>query len=130
MLLGLAPSWSALAAVLFVAGALDSIADAAENAHGLRVERLYRRSILNSMHGVWSIGAVVGGSMGAAAIGVGIPLVWHLAIASALFATVAVARHGSCCRGWTTPSGKPTVALAGCRGSVACASLAASWRSG
>ena len=90
VLLGVAPSWLALAAVLFVAGALDSIADTAENAHGLRVERLYGRSILNSMHGVWSIGAVAGGSMGAAAIALGLPLVWHLSIAAALFAAVAV----------------------------------------
>ena len=90
VLLGVAPSWVALAAVLFVAGALDSIADVAENAHGLRVERLYGRSILNSMHGVWSIGAVVGGSMGAAAAGLGVPLVWHLSIAAALFAALAV----------------------------------------
>jgi MFS family permease len=90
VLLAVAPSWLALAAVLFVAGALDSIADVAENAHGLRVERLYRRSILNSMHGVWSIGAVVGGAMGAVAAGIGLSLVSHLAIASVLFATVAV----------------------------------------
>jgi MFS family permease len=90
VLLGVAPSWPALAAVLFLAGALDSIADVAENAHGLRVERLYGRSILNSMHGVWSIGAVVGGSMGAAAAGVGLPLAWHLSIAAALFAALAV----------------------------------------
>ncbi len=91
VLLAVVPSWLALAAVLFVAGSLDAIADVAENAHGLRVERLYGRSILNSLHGVWSIGAVVGGSMGAVAAGLGLPLAWHLAIAAALFATLAVA---------------------------------------
>ena len=78
-LIGLAPSWLALAAVLAVAGALDSYADIGANAHGLRVERLYGRSILNSLHGVWSIGAVVGGAMGAAAAGLEIAVEAHLA---------------------------------------------------
>jgi MFS family permease len=63
-LVGLAPSGLVLAAVLAVAGALDSFADIGANAHGLRVERIYGRSILNSLHGLWSIGAVVGGAMG------------------------------------------------------------------
>ena len=90
VLVGVAPSWLALAAVFAVAGALDSIADIAENAHGLRVERVYGRSILNSMHAVWSIGAVAGGSMGAVAAGLEVPLVWHLTIAAALFAALAV----------------------------------------
>ena len=90
VLLGLAPSWLALAAVLFVAGALDSVADTAENAHGLRVERLYGRSILNSMHGVWSIGAVVGGSMAPPRSPSGLPLEWHLSLAAALFAALTV----------------------------------------
>jgi MFS family permease len=90
VLLAVAPSWSTLAAALFIAGSLDAIADVAGNVHGLRVERLYRRSILNSLHGMWSIGAVVGGTMGAAAAGLGLPLVWHLSIAAAVFATLAV----------------------------------------
>jgi MFS family permease len=91
VLLGVAPSWATLAAVLLVAGALDSIADVAGNAHGLRVERVYGRSILNAQHGVWSIGAVVGGAMGAAAAGLGAPLAWHLALAAGLFGLLAVA---------------------------------------
>jgi MFS family permease len=91
VLVGLAPSWLALAGVLFVAGSLDTIADVAGNIHGLRVERLYRRSILNSLHGAWSIGAVAGGSMGAAAAGLGLPLVVHFAIVAALFVAVSVA---------------------------------------
>jgi MFS family permease len=90
VLLGVAPSWAALAGALFLAGALDSIADIGVNAHGLRVERLYRRSILNSLHGLWSIGAVVGGAMGAAAAGLGVSLVVHLSIAAALFAALAI----------------------------------------
>src|SRR4249920_2568861 len=37
---GLAPSWAALAGVLFVAGAIDAVTDVAQNAHGLRVQRV------------------------------------------------------------------------------------------
>jgi MFS family permease len=90
VLLGLAPSYATLAAALFVAGSLDSIADIAVNAHGLRVERLYKRSILNSLHGLWSVGAVAGGAMGAIAAGLEVPLATHLAIAAAVFAALAI----------------------------------------
>jgi MFS family permease len=102
-LIGLAPSWLALAAVLAVAGALDSYADIGANAHGLRVERLYGRSILNSLHGVWSIGAVAGGAMGAAAAGLGIAVEAHLATAAALFALVALGASRFLLRGPDTP---------------------------
>jgi MFS family permease len=91
VLLGVAPSYATLVAALLLAGSLDSIADIAVNAHGLRVERVYRRSILNSLHGLWSVGAVAGGSMGAAAVGLGIPLAMHLAVAAALFTALAIA---------------------------------------
>jgi MFS family permease len=90
VLLGLAPSWVALATALFVAGSLDAIADVASNSHGMRVERRYGRSILNSLHGLWSVGAVVGGAMGAAAAGLGLAVGWHLAISGALFAALAL----------------------------------------
>jgi hypothetical protein len=93
VLIGLAPSWLALAAVLAVAGALDSFADIGANAHGLRVERLYGRSILNSLHGVWSIGAVLGGLMGAAAAGLHLPLAVHLTISAVLFSAVALVAY-------------------------------------
>lgn len=90
VLVGVAPSYATLAAALCAAGALDSIADIAVNAHGLRVERRYQRSILNSLHGLWSVGAVAGGAMGAAAAGLEVPLPTHLAIAAALFAALAI----------------------------------------
>ncbi len=46
-------AWQALplilAAALFVAGACDAITDVAQNAHGLRLQRHYGRSIINSL---------------------------------------------------------------------------------
>lgn len=90
----LAGGWAALAGVVLVAGAVDAIVDVAQNAHGLRVQRRYRRSIVNSFHGVWSIGAVTGGLMGSVAAGAGLALGVHVTGAAAIFVVViAVARR-------------------------------------
>ena len=93
VLVGLAPSWGVLAAVLFVAGAIDAVTDVAQNAHGLRVQRVYGRSIVNSFHGIWSVGAVAGGLMGAATIALDVSLETALVTASLLFALVALVAH-------------------------------------
>ena len=87
---GAAPNWAALAGALFLAGALDAIVDVAQNAHGLRVQRAYGRSILNAFHGVWSIGAVTGGLLGSAAAGLDLPLPVHLGIVAVLFGVPAL----------------------------------------
>jgi MFS family permease len=89
-LVAVAGTWVALAIILFVAGALDAVIDVAQNAHGLRVQRRYGRSIVNSFHGVWSIGAVTGGLLGAAATGLGVPLAVHMFTTSAMFSAVAL----------------------------------------
>jgi MFS family permease len=90
-LIGLAPTLAVLTGVFFVAGSLDAIADVANNAHGLRVERLYGRSILNSLHALWSVGAVAGAAMGTAAIGLGWPVSTHLALAGMVLGVLGVA---------------------------------------
>ena len=87
---GLAPSVIAFAGALFLAGAMDAITDVAQNAHGLRVQRRYGRSIINSFHAVWSIGAVTGGAMAAGAIALDVPLGVHLGFSGVLFVTVAL----------------------------------------
>lgn len=90
LLAGTAPAWSMLAAALFLAGAMDSITDVAQNSHGLRVQRLYKRSIINSLHAVWSVGAVTGGLLGSAAAGLDIPRGLHLSLSGALFSVLAL----------------------------------------
>jgi MFS family permease len=77
-----------LAAALFMAGACDAVTDVAQNAHGLRLQRNYGRSIINSLHAVWAAGAIIGGVMGAGAIALGISRATHLAIAAVLFGGV------------------------------------------
>src|SRR5699024_5120641 len=87
---GWAPTALLLAPVLLLAGAADAVTDVAQNAHGLRVQRAYGRSILNSFHAVWSIGAVLGGSMSALAISLEVPLRVHLAVSGVLFSLLAM----------------------------------------
>ncbi len=89
-LVAVAPNWGALAAAFLLAGALDAIIDVAQNAHGLRVQRLYKRSILNGLHGIWSIGAVSGGLLGSAAAGLEVPLAVHLGTVAIVFGVVAL----------------------------------------
>ena len=86
----IAPNWPALAAAFLVAGALDAIVDVSQNAHGLRVQRQYQRSILNAFHGIWSIGAVAGGLIGSVTAGLDVPLALHLGVIAVLFSIVAL----------------------------------------
>lgn len=89
----IAPSWAALAAVFLGAGAIDSVMDVSMNAHALRVQRGLGRSIINGLHGMWSVGAVLGGLLGTAAAAAGLHLGIHLAVAGgAAVATALVAR--------------------------------------
>ncbi|WP_319452432.1 MULTISPECIES: MFS transporter [unclassified Mycobacterium] len=90
---GSAPTPLLLAAALFVGGAFDSVTDVAQNAHGLRVQRVYGRSIINSLHAIWSAGAVLGGAMGAAAIALQVPRSVHLGVSAVVFGAVAVAAY-------------------------------------
>ncbi|MGX6600993.1 MFS transporter [Micromonosporaceae bacterium Da 78-11] len=90
---GLAPSGAMFAVALFLAGSMDAITDVAQNAHGLRVQRRYGRSILNSFHAVWSIGAVLGGLMAAGAIALDLPRGVHLGISAVLFSVVSLSAY-------------------------------------
>lgn len=94
LLAGLAPNALLLAGALFLAGACDAVVDVAQNAHALRVQRRYGRSILNSFHATWSAGSVLGGLMGSAAAALALPLPVHLGISAALFIAVALVAFG------------------------------------
>lgn len=85
-----ASSWAALAGLMLVAGAVDSVVDVAQNAHGFRVQRAYGRSIVHAFHGVWSVGSVAGGLLGSAAIALAVPLPAHMAVTAVVFGVVAV----------------------------------------
>jgi fucose permease len=89
----------AFAVALFIAGAADSVTDVAQNAHGLRVQRHYGRSIINSLHAVWSVGAILGGLMGAAAIALGVSRTVQLGTSGLLFSLVCLISYRFLLRG-------------------------------
>lgn len=91
MVVGVAGGPVILAAILFVIGFGDATGDVANNAHGLVVQRLMRRSIINGLHGAWSAGAITGALLGAAALQLGLPIQLHLAVIGALIVVGSVA---------------------------------------
>ncbi len=104
---GLAGSVASFAAALFLAGAMDAITDVAQNAHALRVQRRYGRSIINSFHAIWSIGAVTGGAMAAGAIALDLSRGQHLLVSGVLFGAAACMALRSCLPGPDTePAGE------------------------
>lgn len=93
--ISLASSWAALAGTFVVFGLLDSVMDVSMNAHALRVQRGYGRSIVSAMHGLWSLGAVAGAGLGSLAAGAGLGLRPHLVLAGGALGalTLAARRH-------------------------------------
>lgn len=105
-LVGVAPAWVALAGALLVLGALDSVMDVAMNAHGLRVQQPYGRSILNGFHAWWSIGATTGGLMGAGAAALEIDVPLHLGVVGVLLGAASVAAGRFCLPGLDPGAGE------------------------
>lgn len=79
------------AAALLAAGFADAITDAAQNVHGIVVEQWVGRSIINSLHAVWSLGAATGGIVGATCAARGVPLGTMLVISGILWSAAALA---------------------------------------
>lgn len=87
---GFAPHPLVFAGALFVVGILDSCIDAAQNTQGVAVENWSGRTIINSLHGTWSIGAALAGLIGAGAAGLGVPIGVHALIMGVLIAVLAL----------------------------------------
>ena len=105
-LAGFAPHFLVFAFALAMAGFSDAIVDAAQNVHGVRVEDAYGKTIINSLHALWSLGATTGGLVGAWAASQRIPLSVHLTgVAIALVALAALATW----LGRLPNGGRPTV---------------------
>ncbi|HEX6232608.1 MAG TPA: MFS transporter [Jiangellaceae bacterium] len=101
-LVGLAPVWAAFAAAVFLYGACDGLADVSQNAHGLRVQQKYGRSLINGFHAWWSIGGVAGGATSAAAAALHVPLAVHLGVVGGILAAAALVVGR-----WTLPGPDP-----------------------
>jgi MFS family permease len=89
-LFALSANWAMLAGTFLLLGVLDSWMDVSMNANALEVQRRSGRSIINGLHGLWSVGAVVGGLAGSAAAGLGLSLALHFIGAGTAIVAVAL----------------------------------------
>ncbi|GAB2726038.1 MFS transporter [Nocardioides pakistanensis] len=77
--------WGTAAGLLLV-GFGSGTWDVAMNVEGAAVEHRSGRTIMPRFHAAFSLGTVAGAATGAAAAGLGVPVVWHLGLAAALVA--------------------------------------------
>ena len=86
----LMPSAWTLAPVLFGFGAAAGCADVAMNAHGVRVERRARKSIMSGFHGLWAVGMICGSAVAGLCASAGISAVGEFAVTALVLCAVAV----------------------------------------
>jgi MFS family permease len=86
----LAPNLLTLCLALFVYGATAGMSDVAMNALGVEVENRLDRSIMSGLHGMWSVGAVVGSAAGTLAAHLGSDARLHHALAAAVLTVMGV----------------------------------------
>lgn len=86
----LAPNRWVLMVVLLLAGAAAGTSDMAMNAEGVAVEKAMGKSIMSGLHGMWSVGGLVGGGIGAGAayLDIGAPI--NLAVVGLNVAVVGI----------------------------------------
>jgi MFS family permease len=90
----LADSLVALTAALVVLGAVGGFLDVAMNAHTVVVERGYGRPIMSGVHGLWSVGLLVGALAGAAAAGLDVDPRLHFGIVAGALVPAALLAGG------------------------------------
>lgn len=78
--LGAATAVWQLSLGLFFFGMTSNLCNISVNTQGVGVERLYRRSILASFHGIWSLAGFAGGVISTIMVGNNIPPFWHFCI--------------------------------------------------
>ncbi|WP_307544157.1 MFS transporter [Streptomyces sp. V3I8] len=93
VVIGCGALWSSAPVVmagLFLFGAGMGGGEVAVNIDGAEVERITARTVLPTLHGFFSLGTVVGASLGILCTAVGFPVHWHLAavavVTTAMFA--------------------------------------------
>ena len=87
----LAPDLLTLVAALAIFGAANGLMDVAMNAHGVAVEVRLGRPIMSSLHGMFSLGGLLGAAAGAAALAWVAPAVHAVAAGLGLALLAAVA---------------------------------------
>ena len=85
----LSPNLALLTLALVAVGAGNGALDVAMNAQAVAVERRYRRPIMTTFHGVWSLGGLLGAAMAGGAAGLGVEPGPHLLGVAAILVLVA-----------------------------------------
>ncbi|WP_406461922.1 MFS transporter [Streptomyces sp. NBC_01622] len=86
----LAPNLVTLCLAMFTYGASAGMADVAMNALGVEIERLLDKSIMSSLHGMWSAGALIGSAGGTLAAHLGSDARVHHLIAALILTVLGV----------------------------------------
>lgn len=96
------PNLGALLASLVLFGATGGALDIAVNANGVEVEQRHGAPIMSGLHGMWSVGGLVGSATAGVIAHAGIPATTHLAVVG-----VAVAVVGAGIAGRMRPADRP-----------------------
>ncbi|MFI9746270.1 MFS transporter [Streptomyces sp. NPDC052494] len=91
----LAPNIWGLCGALFVYGATAGMSDVAMNALGVETENRLGKSIMSSLHGMWSVGALLGSAAGTVAAHIGGDARTHHLIAALTLTALGMI----CCQG-------------------------------
>ncbi|RSS52443.1 MFS transporter [Streptomyces sp. WAC01280] len=91
----LAPNVWGLCGALFVYGATAGMSDVAMNALGVETENRLGKSIMSSLHGMWSVGALLGSAAGTVAAHIGGDARTHHLIAALTLTALGLI----CCQG-------------------------------
>ncbi|MEU3483779.1 MFS transporter [Streptomyces sp. NPDC033754] len=91
----LAPNIWGLCGALFVYGATAGMSDVAMNALGVETENRLGKSIMSSLHGMWSVGALLGSAAGTVAAHIGGDARTHHLIAALALTALGLI----CCQG-------------------------------
>ena len=90
----MAPGYAAVLALLAVFGIVTSVFDVAINTEAAQLELQGGKPLMSGMHGMFSLGGMVGATTGSAAIAAGMAAQHHLLLVAAVIAlTVAVSAH-------------------------------------
>ncbi|WP_233712562.1 MFS transporter [Kribbella turkmenica] len=87
----LSPSLLTLCAALFVYGGTAGMADVAMNALGVEVEHRLEKSIMSGLHGMWSVGALIGSAVGTVAAHAELSAQTHHVLAAAVLTVIGLA---------------------------------------
>lgn len=93
-LISIVPGAVLLALVLAIMGFIDAQADVGMNAVGVRVEETVGRSVMTRLHGLWSLGTLVGSGVSALAVLAGVGLGPQLIVISLVGIATALVASG------------------------------------